>query len=181
MVTARCRIARTETGGSVGRSLIGVALVVVVVFVAGCGGGGGSSSTVSKEDFIAQADAICTKHDAEFTNEIESTFPPVDPTSPSTSDEDLEKFEDPLHATQELRSRQVDELRALTPPEDFQEQWDTVLSFLDSSVEALGKAADAVGEADREAIAAAFAEGEEGSEEADSIAKDYGFEVCGQT
>jgi hypothetical protein len=166
-----------------GRMTIGtVAVAAAAAIAASCGGGGGGSgTTLSKEDFIAQADAICTKHDAEFTNEIQPTLPNVDPTAPSTSDEDLKKFEDPLDATHDLRGRQVDELRALTPPEEFQEQWDSVLSFLDASVEALGRAADAVGEADREAMAAAFADGQEGSDEADRIAKDYGFKVCGQS
>ncbi len=164
------------------RITIGIVVAAATAtMAASCGGGGSGGTALSKEDFISQADAICTKHDEEFVNEIEPTFPDgVDPTSASTSDADLKRFEEPLAATQELRASQVDELRALTPPEDFQEQWDTVLAFLDSSIEALGKAADAIGDADREAVAAAFAEGEEGSDEADRIAKGYGFKVCGQ-
>ena len=159
------------------------AAATIAAMTASCGGGGGggSGTALSKEDFIAQADAICTKHDDEFASEVEPTFPNVDPTSANTPDEALKEFEEPLNATQELRSRQVDELRTLRPPEEFQEQWDTVLSFLDASVEELGRAADAVGEADREAMAAAFADGQEGSDEADRIARDYGFKVCGQT
>jgi len=166
------------------RAVFGLAVLAsVAVAAASCGGNGGGTTgeALSKEDFISQADAICTKHDNEFANEIESTFPTVDPTSANTSDEDLKKFEEPLRATHDLRSRQVDELRALTPPEGFQGQWDKVLTFLDSSVEALANAADAVGDADREAMAAAFAKGQEGSDEADAIAKAYGFKVCGQT
>ncbi len=150
------------------RLAMGIAVAGVAV-LAGCGGGGGSA--LSKEDFIAQADAICTKYDTEFTNEVEPTYPSVDPTSASTSDEDLKNFEEPLQATHDLRSRQVDELRALTPPEDFQEQWDTVLSDLETGVEATAEAADATGNADRAAVKAAFDSAQPAFDEADRMAK----------
>jgi hypothetical protein len=163
-----------------GRSGYGLVLVIGVAaaMVAGCGGGGSASS---KEDFISQADAICQKYDTEFTNEIEPTFPTVDPTSPSTSAADLKKFEEPLHASHDLRNRQVGELRDLTPPEDFQDDWDTVISDLDTAIEATEEAADAIGKADRTAVAAAFARAQPSFDEADKIAKEYGFKVCGQT
>jgi hypothetical protein len=157
-----------------------VVMCAIAAMAAGCGGGGGGSA-LTKEDFISQADAICTKYDTEFTNEVEPTYPSVDPTSASTTDEDLKKFEEPLHATHDLRSRQVDELRGLAPPEDFREQWDTVLSDLDTGVEATAEAADAIGDADRAAVEAAFASAQPAFDEADRIVKEYGFKVCGQT
>jgi hypothetical protein len=157
-----------------------VVMSAVAAMAAGCGGGGGGSA-LTKEDFISQADAVCTKYDTEFTKEVEPTYPNVDPTSASTSDEDLKKFEEPLHATHDLRSRQVDELRELTPPEAFQEQWDTVLADLDKGIEGTAEAADAIGNADRAAVEAAFAGAQSAFDEADRIAKEYGFKVCGQT
>jgi hypothetical protein len=157
-----------------------VVMSAIAAMAAGCGGGGGGGA-LTKEDFISQADAICTKYDTEFRSEIEPTYPNVDPTSATTSDEDLKKFEEPLHATHDLLSGQVDELRDLTPPEDFQDQWDTVLADLDKGIEATAEAADAIGNADRAAVEAAFASTQPAFDEADRIAKEYGFKVCGQT
>jgi hypothetical protein len=160
------------------------ALTVVVLAAAACGGGGGSggsSSALSKEDFISQADAICQAHDTEFQSEVAPTFPQADPTAATATDDDLRAFEEPLVATHELRTRQVDELQALTPPEDFSDDWDEILGNLDDSLEALDEAAQAAADADQEALTAAFEKGDEAGDAADEAAAAYGFEVCGQT
>lgn len=169
-----------------GRMTIGLAIVAAMAtLAASCGGGGGggtsSSGALSKQDFISQADAICTKHDEQFASEVQLTFPNGDPTSASMSVDDVKAFQDPLSATKDLRGDQVGELRALTPPGDFQEQWDTTLTDLDSSVEALGEAADAAGTADREGLTAAFKKVQTTTDDANQIAKDYGFQVCFQS
>lgn len=126
---------------------------------------------MSKEDFVAEADAICTSHDEEFANELQPTFPNVDPTSSTATDDDLRAFEQPLSATHELRTDQVDELRALTPPKDFEDEWETILGHLDTSVEAFANASEAAGNADREGIAAAFQEADEAGAAADEVAE----------
>jgi hypothetical protein len=161
------------------------ALVGVVLAATACGGGGCSSSdggpALSKDDFISQADAICQAHVLEFQSEVATRFPQVDPTSETATEGDLRAFEEPLAATEELRARQLDELRALAPPEDFEDTWDEILGHLEDSVAALGEAAEAAGNADRDALGEAFEQGEEAGDAADEAAGDYGFEVCGQT
>lgn len=159
------------------------AVTGAVLAAAACGGGGGGTSApaLSKEDFISQADDICRAHDTEFQSEVATTFPQVDPTSETATEGDLRAFEEPLLATQELRGRQVEELRALTPPEDFQDDWDEIMGHLEDSVEALGDAAQAAADADQDALTEAFDKGDEAGDAADAAAADYGFEVCGQT
>lgn len=164
------------------RMAIGAGLVAVMAtMAASCGGGGGSSTALSKEDFISQADAICTKYDQKFKDEVQPTYPAADPTSTSTSDDDVKAFADPLSATHDLYSEQLDELRGLTPPEDFQEQYDSALASLDTSLQSIADAADAAGNADREGVTAAVQAGQTASSEADKIAQDYGLQVCGQS
>ena len=161
------------------------ALAGVVLAASACGDGGngnGSSGPVlSKEDFISQADSICRAHDLEFQSEVAATFPQVDPTSESATEGDLRAFEEPLRATQELRGRQAEALRALTPPEDFQDDWNEILGHLEDSVEAFGDASEAAGNADKDALGEAFEKVEKASTAADEAAAGYGFEVCGQT
>ena len=159
------------------------AVTGLVLAASACGGGDGSASSpaLSKEDFISQADAICRAHDTEFQSEVAATFPQVDPTSETATEGDLRAFEEPLLATQDLRGRQRDELRALTPPEDFQDEWDEILGHLGNVVDALGEAADAAGNADRDGLGEAFQDGQEASDAADEVAAGYGFEACGQT
>jgi hypothetical protein len=164
-----------------GRMAIGAALVAAMAMLAAsCGGGGGSSSALSKEDFISQADAICTNYQQQFTNDVQPTYPSADPTAAATSDDDVKAFADPFSATHDLYSKQLDELRGLTPPEDFQTQYDSVLASLDTSLHAIADAADAAANADRQGVADAFQTGQTASAAANTIAQDYGLQVCGQ-
>jgi hypothetical protein len=156
--------------------------VLVATLAASCDGGGGSSSTaLSKSDFISQADAICTKYDQQFTNDVQPTYPSTDPTAATTSDDDVKAFADPLSATHDLYSKQLDELRALTPPADFQTQYATALSSLDTSLGAITEAADAAANADRQGVTAAVQKGQTASTAANKIAQDYGLQVCGKS
>jgi hypothetical protein len=167
-----------------GRLTFGVVLVAALAtLAASCGGGGGSSSStaLSKTDFISQADAICTKYDQQFTNDVQPTYPSSDPTAASTSDEDVKKFADPLSATHDLYSKQLDELRALTPPADFQTQYASALSSLDTSLSAISEAADAAANADRQGVTVAVQKGQTASTAANTIAQAYGLKVCGKS
>ena len=162
-----------------GRVVIGTALVAAAALAAASCGGGGGGSAVSKEDFISQADALCKHYDDQFSSETLPTFPKGDPTSASTSNDDVKAFADPFSATKDLRAEQFHKLRKLQAPEDFQDQWDRVLSDLDTSLHALGEMADAAAQADREAVSAAVNKGRFAAAKADQIARDYGFKVCG--
>ena len=147
----------------------------VAVAAAGCGGGGGSKR-LSKDEFIAKADAACSTFD---TAQKQISFPQVDPTSPTTSSADLAKFGDPLAATADLARQEVKELRALAPPKDFQSSYDGVLSDLDAAVSKLDEASKAAKSGDRAALSSALEDSQTHADAANKVAVSYGLKVCG--
>ena len=152
-----------------------VGLLSLVLAAAACGGGG-DGERLTKEELIAQGDAICKKYRERF-NEID--FPNADPTSSETSDEVLDQFGDALDEGVALFRDQIGELRDLNPPEDFEDGYNGAMDGLASAVDSLEEAADAAHDADRDKLRAALAESERHGEGADKVARDYGFKVCG--
>jgi len=147
----------------------------IALAAASCGGGGAPS----KEEFIAQADAICNTYNVRFACDVLHTYPEGDPTS-LTSDDDVRAFADPFSATYDVYFQEFEELGALAPPADFREQYDALLASLDLTLQAIAQGAEAARNADREGISDAMQKERASSSEVSRIAKEYGFEVCGQ-
>src|SRR6478672_4995232 len=117
------------------------AVGVLALLAAGCGGSGGGGSALSKADFVSQADAICTQA---HVDEAKIDFPTVDPTT--ASDSDLEKFGDAIEQATEVDRKEVEDLRKLTPPEDFQDNFSEAMVELS---EGLDHAEEAAAEANK--------------------------------
>ncbi|MBA2358143.1 MAG: hypothetical protein H0V84_06915 [Actinobacteria bacterium] len=155
--------------------LVGLASLALALAAASCGGGGGGDR-LTKEELIAQGDAICKKHRDKFEA---IDFPKTDPTSPETSDEVLEQFGGALDQGVTIFRDQIGELRDLNPPEDFEEAYDGAMDGLDGAVDSLDEAAGAAHDADRDKLREALDESNRRGEAADKVARDYGFQVCG--
>lgn len=162
------------------------ALLAIAALVAGCGGGdsstsGSSSDTTSTESsesgdsggaaptkaaFIKEADEICSKADAELSEEItdfaEENDISIEGEEPPTEDQEVEIFKSVMLPN---IAQQAEDIAALTPPEGDEETVEDITDTLTSEVEK--------------------AEGEDGIpdastlEEASNKAKAYGLKTCG--
>lgn len=138
-------------------------LAVVAIVATGCGGDDGGGSSVTKEEFIDDADAICKKFDDELTDIgrgiDESTT--VDQFVDIYVGEAIPLFRDQVH-----------ELRDLDVPEEdaakLDELWDELDSVTDEFEQALK-------DDPQRALSAA----ENPYADAQEIAAQYGFRECG--
>jgi hypothetical protein len=137
--------------------LVAGLLLATGLIVAGCGDG--DDDTLSKSEFIAKADAICEKGN----KEIEAAPSPAGGDRPSQ--QALEQF-----ATDTLIpniQKQVNDIRALEPPEEDESQVDAILNSAQTSIDELK--ADPSKITDEDSFA-----------EANKLARDYGLKVCGE-
>lgn len=142
------------------------AAVAVAVVAAACGGGGGERLT--KEEYVAQADAICAK-----ANEQEDALGDV-PSDPAGLAGYLEQ-------EKAIGEEQVTSLRALEPPEELQAQVEQAYDLLDQVLAKLDEAIAAAKAGDIEQLTAIGAEAQRLATQADQIAQEIGLTVCGQT
>jgi hypothetical protein len=153
----------------------------IALAVAGCGGGDDSSSTtvssttavgatgasggapLSTDEFITQADAICTSSNDEVDAQAQQVFGGQQPT-----DAQLAQFiNDTLIPSLEDEINGID---ALTPPAGDEDQVQAI-------IDAVNTALDKV-KANPQLVAASANNGP--FAEADQLAKAYGLKVCGQ-
>lgn len=151
------------------RNALGVAVVAAVAFAAACGGGGDSdgSSPASTEDFLAEVDMVCADS-REQLNAIEE---------PQSEDE----FLPALQAALPIQQQQAEDLRATTPPEELESQYNEALGLIDAQVAVVEQSVDSLeaGE-DPNEVVVEFTEGIERNEERlDEIAADIGLTECG--
>ena len=142
-----------------------LALAALVFAVAGCGGDDSSSTTsgasgapLSKEDWIAQADAICKAGNQKTNQAAAQQFGNSQP-----SESDIQQFTAQV-LVPTVRD-ELDQIRALTPPEGDEDQVNAI-------IDAASQAADQA-EQDPSSAQTAF-------DQADQLAKSYGLKVCGQ-
>ncbi len=131
-----------------------------VIIAAGCGGGDGDSA-LSVEEYRDQANQICRETDR-TTDAIE-----------------VNSVED-LQALVDAQRRQVDELRELTPPDEFAEQHDEAIETLDRTIELVDDARQRIedGEDPSTVLADLQEEGEELTDRADELAEELGLDDC---
>jgi hypothetical protein len=135
---------------------------------AGCGdddddGDGGDAPT--KEEFIAEADQICSDGDAEIEAAAEETFGESDQ-PPTAAEQEQFAADEVIPNIQE----QVDGIDELTPPEGDEDQ---IQAIVDSAQEDLDAGAE---------DPSLFTEqggGEEPLAEASRLAQEYGMKACG--
>ena len=146
-----------------------IVAVIAALLVAGCGGGGDSSGSsadsISKEEFVAKADAICK----DGTERLQAAIGRIlkdQPNITKVSQAEQEKIVTTVLVPNV--SKEVKELRALGAPDGDEERVDAMVTALEEGVEtaerdpqAVTKSSDAIfGIASR-------------------IAGEYGLTTCG--
>lgn len=154
-------------------TLVIAALAAGALFVAGCGGDdddsnttsgatGASGSSLTKEQFVAEADQICKSSEDSIRAEAEQTL------GSNSSPQEITDFntEVVVPAQQDV----IDSIRALGAPEGDEEQVGAILDSVQSALDTV--AADPEQFADPDAADREF-------DEADQLATDYGLKECG--
>ena len=159
-------IAWITLGRAAARPLTRVALAAGVLVLLSACGGNGSGDRLSAEEFREQANAIC----AEFDEKISGLATPSSPEDiPGYVEEVIPLVEDGLA-----------ELRALNPPEEFEEDYETMLDETEKAIPAARALSEAAVEEDPAAVEDALAQGQEADEASDRVADELGLDECGQ-
>ena len=110
------------------------AAMVIALVVAGCGGDGSSTaaSTISKEEYIAKADAICKKGTERLQKALFGLLKEQRNLA-KVSEAKQEKIVTTVMVPSV--SREVDELRALGVPDGDEEKVDAIVAALEEGVE----------------------------------------------
>ncbi|MDQ3645716.1 MAG: hypothetical protein M3345_02130 [Actinomycetota bacterium] len=141
------------------------ARIVVVAIALGSPLASCSDGALSKEEFIAQADAICKQAD-------EQTETLATPTSPAEAGGFVEK-------AQEITGESVRKIRELEPPAGDEDTIETMLNKVEEALAYLPTMAEAAQAKDLKTLQEAGRQLQATAGEAQKIARDYGFEVCG--
>lgn len=156
------------------RPVAGLAIIGAAALIAGCGGGDDDTTTtvaeappaLSAEEFRDQANAVCADISAR-TDEID--FP-----------ETPEGIADALDQVRDAQDEGVDRLRDITPPEEFEAEWEEAIGLQEELVAAVGDAVDRIEAGDDPETVFIELSGatEEQSERLDEIAADLGLDEC---
>lgn len=144
------------------------AFVALAAIVAGCGGDDSdTSASLTKAQFVKQADAICKKGNDKIEAEFESFV----------KENELGENEAPSKALQEEAiaeivapsvQEQVEEIDALGAPEGDEEQIEEMLTAFEEGAEEL------------EENPSSLNEGENPIAKGSKLARDYGLVTCGE-
>lgn len=143
------------------------ALVAISVIVAGCGSDSSSSSSLSKAEFIKQADKICEKGNEENNTEFEEF----------AKEHNLSEKKEPSKAVQEEAiseivapgvKKQIEEIDALGAPEGDEKKVEAMVGAVEEGVEEI------------EANPAVLIEGKNPLAKGSKLAKEYGLKTCGE-
>jgi hypothetical protein len=146
------------------------AATAILFIVAGCGGGDDSSSTsssITKAQFIKQADAICAKGNKENEAEFEEF----------AKEKGLSESKEPTKAQQEEAisdivapgvQKQIEEIDALGAPEGDEGKVEAMIAAVE---EGAGKI---------EENPASLIEGKNPLAKGSKLAKEYGLKTCGE-
>ena len=149
---------RTSSLGGTARRVSIVGLAFCASLVAACG-----SDSLSKEDYIAQADEIC----ARAQERAEKLPQPTDPGSAETYASSLE----------EITESYIADLRELEPPEEDAEPLSQLIGDIEQAGLKIVEATRMQGAGANPAEA--YSEALHLAEEANEQAEAYGFEHCG--
>lgn len=154
----------------------------LTIALAACGSGEDATPvtttkpTLSKADFISQADALC----AAATKKMDAVpLPSGDPTSGTLSDDDLAITATALRSMDKIETAMRADLVALDPPSTFATKWDESMGGLQDRLDAGEQAADAAAAKDQQALATAFKAYDAAGDAGRAPLAGYGFKVCG--
>jgi hypothetical protein len=147
-----------------------LAVFAACMLAAGCGtdeggDGAGEAQRLTKEEYVEEADAICKE-----ANDRIAALP-----EPQSTDQLAELGQQVI----DIGQAELDRLRALRPPAADEA---TINGAYDLIEQQLGVAADLVDAArngDLGQVQQLLDQGEQLNDQADQIARDYGFEECG--
>ena len=156
------------------RALLITVTVVATAGLAGCGGSGGGEQ-LSQDEFVKQADAICTE-----ANEKQDAIDVPD-LGANPSDADLDKFGDALDQGVALTREQIDKLRDLSPPEESEAEWTKTVDELDASMDDVEDASKSAHDGNTAALAGQLNQASAKADSATKRAKALGLKVCSQS
>jgi hypothetical protein len=142
------------------------ALVPVALLAPACGGGNGGGGELSADEFRQQADAIC----AEFEAKLDAVERPA-------SADDIERF---VNEAVPIIEEGTNELNALDPPEEFEDEWTRVVEINEENLETIRGVQAAYEDGDLEEAQRLIQEAGGNEEEADRLAREIGLTKCGQ-
>ncbi|MDQ5895239.1 MAG: hypothetical protein QG596_1500 [Actinomycetota bacterium] len=144
--------------------------VIAAAAIAGCGGD--SEEDVTRDAFIAEADAICAQYTAN-SDSLEAQF------DAALQSSDLEGaaryFEDQAAEVTAM----LDELEELTPPVADQTTMDQIIALGRQRVDVAEEAASAIAGGDKEAMITAGKEASLLAGQYFQLTDSFGFEACG--
>lgn len=154
--------------------MIGVGAVLIAAGFAGCGGSSDdeSSGALSKEDFVAQANDICSG----VTEDVKGLD---DKFAQEYKAGDYQAASDTLAEGNDSLNSALDELAGLEPPEADQAKIDEFLSLSQSQAEISGKLVGAAADGDSATLTSEAAKIAPLEKQSDAIADDYGMTDCG--
>jgi hypothetical protein len=146
-----------------------VGVVAIAAIVAGCGSSDDESSSLTKAQFVAQADAICKAGNAEIESEFEAFAKKnnIDENEEPSKAQKVELSETILAPNV---TNQAEEIRALEAPSGDEDEVSAMLDSLDEGVEEV--------EANPQAPFESKQPNPFGP--ANKLAQEYGLKVCGQ-
>lgn len=163
------RFAR-EVTGMVGLGIGGVLL-------ASCGID--DTETLSKPEFIEQADAICEATDAELEPVWDQLWE-MDEAGVEPSEEMIfVRFAQAMQTIGPAWDESVDDIRALEPPSEDQETIDELLIDLEAAIDDVEATVTAAAAGDEEARRIMDSESVDPMADVNQRARDYGLAVCG--
>lgn len=140
-----------------------VAVLALTLALSSCGDDDGGA--LSKDEYIAQGDALCQQ----FMDETEALG------EPSTVQELITMMDAAIDLADETHAGFSD----LEPPPDGESVHERLLSSLEESTDKMREARDHAADGDQAGFTAAVDEAVAIGGASDEPAKDYGFEVCG--
>ena len=135
--------------------------LVLVALAAGCSSG---DDRLSKEDYTKQADALCTKYDAELAK-----LP-----APTT----LDSLATMAQQAKGIAAEGAAKLRALKPPEELQKQVDAWLALNDQNVKDIQAMRTAAAAGNRVKVQEIARDAQRNEAKADELARKIGLKAC---
>jgi hypothetical protein len=158
------------------RGLLLTLTVGVALAAGGCGGDSGSGE-VTKEDYLAEADAFCKKENAEAKERNQKLQEIA--TSAKSEDEFFEKVMPELEDGTEWTRDKQEEFANIEPPAEDKATIDKINAGNAEALDKLEEIMDAAREKDLEKFTQVAGEAEKIDDRTNQLAQDYGFKECG--
>jgi len=146
-----------------------IAVVLAAFLLASCSSS--DSARLTKEELIAQGDAIC-KTMSDKAGSIGNDL--ANPT-----EENMPAWADALGQLLPIFQDMASQLKELSPPEADQATWDQIVAGLDEEVTALEEAKNAADDGDATGMTTALMKMSSVDTKTTKLTTDYGFKQCG--